>query len=263
MYDFLLLPVLLLLGISAQDVYYVKPTDSSLANCQYQPCLTIDQYLEEKDRYFTSYSMFIFLGGNHTVQAQVNLTRISHVELRGIENGSNVNIICTNEVTFYCQYVSHLRIEKLTFLLSQIDFPKASLGFVSSSGVIISNLRFQGSKSANISTQAISFDDSSISITNCSFEGNAQILGGGLLDNGGKLVLSGNTFNGSQAQYGGAVHCISCSILLIQNNFTSNSASHGGAIYCIWCSNMDLADNIFTKNEATFGGAIFTALIVL
>lgn len=70
-----LLPIVLLAIFgTAESVYqYVKP-DSSAFDCPSQPCLTLDQYIRESDKYFTTGSVFEFLPGNHSLQTPLNMT---------------------------------------------------------------------------------------------------------------------------------------------------------------------------------------------
>ena len=104
------------LSASTHNVHYVKSVDSSPLGCSDQPCLTLDQYNQQTETYFTTGSTFVFLAGNHTINTTVNLTSISEITLRG-ERNSQVNILCGSiEVAILCENVSNLSIEGLAFL---------------------------------------------------------------------------------------------------------------------------------------------------
>ena len=105
------------ISASAKDIRYVLPNGSSPQSCPGPPCLTIDQYTQQAETYFTTGSTFVFLAGNHSLQTTLTLSGISDVTLRGSEeNASLVNIICMNDV-IQSSSVTKLTIEHSTFLL--------------------------------------------------------------------------------------------------------------------------------------------------
>jgi hypothetical protein len=52
---------------SMGSVNYVRPDDSTTVSCPGQPCLTLDQYIQQTATYFTAGSTFAFLDGNHSL----------------------------------------------------------------------------------------------------------------------------------------------------------------------------------------------------
>lgn len=86
-----LLVLSLALSISAHQVHYVKPNET-ISDCNHTECLTLDQYTQQMATYFTRGSTFVFLTGNYSLQATINLTNISDISFRGEGNGSNINV---------------------------------------------------------------------------------------------------------------------------------------------------------------------------
>ena len=258
----LLLTVLLLESTSAQDSHYVKP--NNCMNCYSQPCLSLDQYAEEKDRYFTSGSTFLFLVGNHSLKAQVNLTSISHITLRGKKNDSDsVNIICTSRVIFRFENATGIKIEGLTFLLQLTKhITPSALVFINSKEVSITTSVFQGSEDMNkTSAWAVFSHQSDIIITDSLFEGNTGSKGGAIKaqGHGGNITLDGNKFIRNKALYGGAIFCSKCLIVIMNgNSFIDNSCEMAGGALTVVNGNLSITDDAhFCNNKANAGGAIY------
>lgn len=109
-----------------------------------------------------------------------------------------------------------------------------------------------------------SYDDSKITITGSTFEGNEanaqdDYAGGGAIENRGTIVVSGSEFNdNSAAKEGGAI--INWGATEITGStFDGNEAESGGAIYN-YTQNLTIQDTTFTNNTATKnGGALYNA----
>ena len=74
----LLLVLLQVICYAAMPPYFVKPDDASSLHCPAdQSCLTIDEYTQQIERYFTTGSIFVFLAGNHMLHYVIHLNSIS------------------------------------------------------------------------------------------------------------------------------------------------------------------------------------------
>ena len=240
---------------STQAVHYVKP--SSLISCPSQPCLTLDQYNQQTETYFTTGSTFVFLAGNHTINTTVNLTRISEITLRG-ERNSQVNILCLNRFGFLIQTVSNLSIEGLMFLSGNTT---VALNIINSNGVWIHNVEFQGSYSFIKTFTGLHITSSdTITVTSCSFEGNTADNGGAIYVTAeSNLTLNASTFIGNNAtRYGGAIYASGSNLTLSDNMFSGNTAGNGGAMYVTAESSVTISDTAFTHNSAIYGGATYS-----
>ena len=255
----ILICILAVFSALTQAVHYVKP--SSLISCPGQPCLTLDQYSQQKEVYFTTRSTFVFLAGNHTINTTVNLTSISEITFRG-ERNSKVNILCLNRLGFLIQNVSHLSIEGLVFLSGNTTIGTVALKIIDSNGVWIHNVGFQGSYSFSKSFTGLHITSSdTITVTSCSFEGNTAYDGGAIYVTAeSNLTLNASTFIGNNAtRDGGAIYASESNLVLSDNMFSGNTARNGGAMYVTAESSVTISDNVFTHNRAdNDGGAMYS-----
>ena len=246
---------------STQAVHYVKP--SSLISCPGKPCLTLDQYNQQTETYFTTGSTFVFLAGNHTVNTTVNLTSISAITLRSRgERNSQVNIFWMNEFGIRIQNVSNLSIEELVFLSGNTTKGTVALKIIDSNGVWIHNIEFQGSCSfIKFFTGLHITSSDTITVTSCSFEGNTADNGGAIYVTAeSNLTLNASTFIGNNAtRDGGAIYASGSNLTLSDNMFSGNTAGNGGAMYVTAGSSVSISDNAFIHNTAVRnGGAMYS-----
>ena len=255
------LSYVVVLSTSTHNVHYVKSVDSSPLSCPGQPCLTLDQYNQQTETYFTTGSTFVFLAGNHTINTTVNLTSISEITLRG-ERNSQVNILCLNTFGFLIQNVSHLNIEELVFLSANTTIGTVALKIIDSNGVFIHNVGFQGNYSFSKPFTGLHITSSNIiTVTSCSFEGNTADNGGAIyVIAESNLTLNASTFIGNNATHdGGAIYASGSNLTLSDNKFSGNTAGNGGAMYVTAESSVTISDNAFTHNRAVGdGGAMYS-----
>ena len=214
---------------------YIMPADSP-SDCPHQPCLTLYRYTKTNN--FTTGTTLLFLPGNHTLQELVlNLSSVSDITLRGGENNSDVNIICTSTVTIKCKNVTGLKIEGLTFLLNNIDYEVTALELINCRNVLILNITFQGSEDVLNSKRlrATFFQHSTATIRNSVFKWN---VGSAIyIQDDSILTICGSSFTRNKGLgNGGAVYAQESTLLLdgsTPNHFTHNSDEQkGGAIQC-------------------------------
>ena len=251
--------ILAVFSATTQTAHYVKP--SSLISCPGQPCLTLDQYNQQTETYFTTGSTFVFLAGNHIINTTVNLTSISEITLRG-EKNTQVNIVCLNEFSTLIQNVSHLSIDGLVFLSGNTTIGTVALRIIDSNGVWIHNVGFQGNYSFSKPFSGLHITSSdTITVTSCSFEGNTADNGGAIYVTAeSNLTLNASTFIGNNAtRHGGAIYASGSNLTLSDNMFSGNTAGNGGAMYVTAESNVTISDNAFTHNRAFGnGGAMYS-----
>ena len=245
--------ILLSWSAAAESIHYVKQNASSSGDCPLQPCLLLDQYIQESSKYFKTESAFIFLTGKHFLKTSLNITAVSNISFRGAQDNSHSTIICSDAIT--ATNVTSLEIKGLTFILSldQLNGQSSSLVFISSQEVAIANSVFQNGSTG----RAILSTDSEVTITNCLFEANKGDNGGAIFAEKGTLItLIGNTFTRNQAtKRGGAIYAKNSTISLtgsVMNNFSHNSGNiSGGAIY-------STGSNISTQHKNTFHNNFLT-----
>ena len=254
---------MLMSSASTHNVHYVKSDDSSPLSCPGQPCLTLDQYNQQTETYFTTGSTFVFLAGNHTINTTVNLTSISDITLRG-ERNSQVNILSLNKFGILIQNVSILSIEGLVFLSGNTTIGTVALKIIDSNRVLIHNVGFLGSYSFFESFTGLRITSSdTITVTSCSFEGNTADNGGAIYVTAeSNLTLDASTFIGNNAtRHGGAIYASGSNLTLSDNMFSNNTAvrGNGGVMYVTAESNVTISDTAFTQNRAARnGGAVYS-----
>ena len=263
--------------ISTEQIHYVKPVNSSTLSCPGQPCLSLDQYIQQTATYFTTGSTFLFLPGNHISTTAINLANISNITLKQRESDYpiKVNITYSNEVCIVCQNVTDLKIEGLRFKLYSSNTNKSSaIKLYASNGVTLSNSTFIGSGdlSKNLA-RAIYLVHSSITVENCIFERNTADNGGAMHMSGGSHVtLIGSAFISNKAHDSGGAISSEDRILGKGNNriamfnktlllsgrtvFHNNEARFGGAVKLVFCNATFSGRIEFTNNSAEEGGGI-------
>ena len=243
------------------DIRCVRLNDSSPREHNHsQPCLTLEQYTREKNRYFTTGAIFVFLEGNHMLQTPLKLKHVSNLSLTGVRNDSSVSIICKEYIALF--NATNIAIERLTF--KRRSFSSPLISFDQSNKIHISNSVFLGAGIYSTSPAALYCHATNIAITNCLFKDNTNPKGEGgaiLAKSETNLRLTGNNFTRNGAGRGGAI-CTSESSLLLEgttmNIFNDNYCSHypniirGGAVlYCEMCRVNIRGRNIFENNKCS------------
>ena len=69
---------------SAVTEYYVRSTTST--DCPAEPCLTLNEYAHNPEKYFTSNTAFIFLDGEHYLNIPLVIGTLSNISMNGTSN---------------------------------------------------------------------------------------------------------------------------------------------------------------------------------
>ena len=255
----LLLIQMLVLSTPIQSSNYVKSNNFSLHNCP-GSCLTLDEYINNSMRYFTTGSAFVFLPGNHSQQNALNISNISGMIWRGNDSRSNDAIILSSG-SLHCYNVTDFTIEGLKFVrLTNVPV----LAFTRSA-ILLFSLDFQSNTGKIMATaeRAVQLNHSNITIINTSFEG---IRGGAVMatDNS-TLTLIDTAFIGNEAppkghkNSGGAIYCANSIINMTGKNFLNENRANykGGAVNIRNGSLIITGIANFSENEAKDGGALY------
>ena len=289
--------VLLLVSLSsststAPSIYYVKPTPDT--KCPGNPCFTLSEYAQNASQYFTSTGTFHFLPGNHTLDRDIPIYKVSSMSFLGEQDNASQLlswVSCTEPAFFNLTQVQDMKIHALGFrhcgtgtALPRVFYFNGVHQFA------IENSRFEHSQGSSLL-----FSLSNGTLENVSFLNNtADQYGGAVLALNSSLIFSGiTTFVGNKASLrGGAIYsqdsliefqdgakfennmatvmsygsgiggAISFMNTTLQFNgptsFLNNSAFQGGAILAFRNAYIYSSKNItFTRNSAGAGGAIF------
>ena len=249
---------MLVFSTPIQSTNYVKSNNSSLHNCP-GSCLTLDEYINDSMRYFTTGSIFIFLPGNHSQQNALSISNISSMIWRGNNSGLN-DVIILSSGSLHCYNVTDFTIEGLKF----VRLTNVPVFAFTRSAILLFSLNFQ-SNTGNMATaeRAVQLNHSNITIINTSFEG---IRGGAVMatDNS-TLTLIDTAFIGNEAppkghkNSGGAIYCVNSIINMTGKNFLNENRANykGGAVNIRNGSLIITGIANFSENEAKDGGALY------
>ena len=270
--------LLILFSLTAGgSIQYVRPNAPPSEACPGQPCLTLDQYIRNTSRYFTTGATFVFLPGNHSLETSLNIISVSNITFTSENSSTAVIVKCTRRVAVH--NVTGMTIEGMKFLVVLASQEKVLSAFAFSycREVVVYNSEFR------IKGGAILALITDITVQNCLFEGVAdsaiytqqgttmtltgnnftRVIGGAVYSEQSSLLLRGNDFSHNVIYgSGGAIYCSRCAITTMDfNNFNNNSAigyrsSAGGAIALNKGKITVIGSANFSRNTATKGGAI-------
>ena len=249
---------------------FVKPSEPSNVSCTSHPCLTLNEYANEADRYFVDNTTFLFMPGVHWLDKSIRLEYISNLvfQVAGEELNSSdtlvelhlsplVNITWTN--------CNGAEVHGLDIFLSGIQ-PILNYNFFATlifhqTGTLLSNLTVIGNNSF-LST-AILLETSSQAVIRDLTVLKATSTSGAALYAVESVVkfLGQNVFIDNKAtESGGALVLIFCESNFVGSSaFEMNSAiDEGGALYMIGGTH-SISGTTFIKNDAYNGGAIAIA----
>ena len=273
----LILTVCFGLSCSVTRVHYVRSTTST--TCPSEPCLSLDDYVSNKDLYFTTNANFILLEGEHYLNSSLLLRNVFNVTMSGTVT-TRATIVLLTEAT-----LSYINSQAIVFNSLDIiyhgkgeNLSQSALVFENSQTQII-NVKFTGLAVSNIlKSRGVSFIQSRANIFNCSFFSGHSDYGGAIsLQSSNAVVLSNVDFiNNTATVAGGAIFANNSKLtfmgetLFLQNmidstNFQSRFIG-GGAISISQTSIQFIDVSNFTENGLTstsgvratvFGGAVF------
>ena len=248
------------LRCSATTVHYVQSTTS--APCPTQLCLTLSEYLSNKQLYFTSDTTFTLLAGEHHLNTTFVLADISNITMRG-EVASSVTIILSPEASLSYVNSQDITLSSLDVVhFGSVETPaKSALTFELSHSQIV-NVQFIGATTNGNQSQGLSLIKSTADIVNCSFSNGYSEYGGAIhLQSSSVATLTNVNFTNNIATLaGGAVLLVGSDLSLSGNvAFVNNTASHGhGGAMLGQNSSMNFGGEItFAHNTAVMGGAVF------
>ena len=120
---------------SLEHTYYVKPDNLSPTCPDVQSCLTLDQYVAQQSKFFTTNSTFIFLSGNHSTRTTIHLRNVSDILLKGIDSA-----LCKTDMAIQCEHVTNFTVQRMTVRFTgSIGEQSSALSITNSKVVLILN----------------------------------------------------------------------------------------------------------------------------
>ena len=253
----LLLPFILPL-CSAQSTYYVTPTPDT--PCPVDACLSFVEHTRQGGGHLENATL-VFLPGTHTIESSIEIGNLTSLTLLG--NSSSLpqvtsRIVCSQPASISFQCIENLFISALGIV--SCGFNDYTSGFSYNyygSGAAVkaklcgSEYDFQGAAVVAKSVQ-------NLTISNCHFQNNTNLVyGGALAVGGGTLTISQTIFKYNSAFYnGGGVYIRNSVANFTRNQFENNQAdSDGGGVY-IENSDANFTENHFKNNQANEGGGV-------
>lgn len=99
-------------------------------------------------------------------------------------------------------------------------------------------------------------NNSSPTLTNVIFSGNAAAGGGGMFNQSSSPSLTNVTFSGNAAEFGGGIFNANSKLVMVDVTFFDNKAFLGGGLYT-YASSAQLKDVTFKDNTADYGGGLY------
>ena len=112
---------------SAENVYCVKPTDTSCSLCPHNSirCATLSEYVQQTKSYFTSNTTMVFLPGDHTLDVNITVANISRLTMCGESSSGYVaTVVCNGPFGLSFIGMFDLKILSLSFTSCGRSFDK-------------------------------------------------------------------------------------------------------------------------------------------
>ena len=244
--------------------YFVHPTTCTSNNA----CLTLSDYVNDANQFFTSDTAFVFLEGTHYMNDTLTLCNLYNITFKGsgvskiiLSAGSNIS--CTNSAKIFFKSLKMLHSGQVN---SESD--KSALYFNDSYSVILLDISFFRIFHDNFISRAVRIDNSIVQFINCSFKNGLSNEGGALYITRSSISFNGhNYFSNNTAQFNGGAICGNHSNISLsgQNIYNKNAAiySRGAPIFVNFRTNITFSgSNTFLNNKVKFfffsqgGGAI-------
>ncbi|WP_299523763.1 Ig-like domain repeat protein [uncultured Methanobrevibacter sp.] len=128
------------------------------------------------------------------------------------------------------------------------------------SSISITDSTFENCRSIDDAGGAIYAKSTDLEIKNSNIVNCSANFAGAICSLNSDLIISNSNFMNNLARYeGGAVYKMYGSGTITKSNFTKNVALNGGALFTDNCTKFNIRDSEFESNAATgFGGAIFS-----
>ena len=261
--------------------YYVTPNKTLHCADNQFTCLTLQEYANQPDIYFTSDTIFYFEPGRHMLKSSLNFVNAHNFTFQGLSDSKVPNVMFDSLVSITWDGCSNIKVSSIVFTLLS-DFT-LSIIFRKTYLVQLSAVTIVG-YSWNIGCSAIMSHQSSVDIRDSKFIGIQGLFGAALMISASNVTITKNNMSiGNTATAGGSIFLYDSTLMLNGTNRFINNTSRGrsqvrgldsmcnytisnymyylggGAIICVKSTLMINEYSSFTRNTATSlsdGGAI-------
>ena len=209
---------------SVQQVNYVTPNRSMPCLTDQHPCLTIDEYASQIDKFFLNDSIFSFGPGNHSLNIGLHISGINNVSFVGLSNNRVTITVLNMSACISWEDCENVEITNINFIIDS-NF-SCVLSFNSTFYVNLSNIAILGN--GHIGCSSIISEKSVVDISNSTFTGMSGSYGAALIASRSNVSFSGNnSFLRNKALSGGAMFLYNSAVLFNgTNSFYENCASY-------------------------------------
>ena len=252
----LVLTVIVLALPSTGTILTVQP--NSTTPCDNEPCFTLSEYVQNGSKYFNTSNITLqFLPGNHTLDSNLTIADIQHLNILGSGSSPTPSRVgCTgSNVGFEFRNISEVRVRDMTFTSCERSH----------------TIYFRRSKLEKSAYYAVRFESvQHIEVIDCVFHDNHDTALG--IFNSSAVFSGNNKFSSNCRRCPNSIGCLAYTgcfgggiyVEASEANFSGiaifdrNSGSYGGGIYARYNSDVSFSGNAsFKKNSATLGGGIY------
>ena len=275
----------ILSNCSAESMYCVTPTATSCSSCPHNThCVTLSEYTQEAELYFTSDTTMVFLpGSHHVLDRNITVANVASLTMCGEFSSDNIATIARNgSIGFSFTNMVDFNIYSLAFTSCNMSrsygshqASNSALLLQSTQNAELVNCSFHGNIGTTLAVKntSVTLVENKFTHNQCACGSFSEMvgLGCGITALNSNLTFIGNTsfHNITQRAFhlyfncAGAIWASASSLHFTgTNNFIGNSASgiNGvGAIYSEANTSLSFSGtSIFTHNLAEVGGTIAT-----
>ena len=189
------------------------------------PCLTIDEYASQIEKFFLNNSIFSFDPGNHSLNIGLNISGIHNVSFIGLPDSSVTIVVLNRSSCISWENCENIEIANINFVIE-----------------------------SNFSC-VLSFNSTfCVKLSNITILGNGHIGCSSIISKRSIVDISDSTFTGIRGYYGAALTALRSNITFAGNNsFLKNNAESGGAMFLYGSAVLFNGTSTFYKNSASFG----------
>ena len=233
---------------------YVTPNKAIGCSEGWSTCLTLQEYANQPDKYFTNHTIFYFQPGSHRLNSDLNVVNLHHLTLQGLQDSELVNVLFGPSISVTWKNCSNIEISSISFSL--LDYFIYGIVFKHSNLVQISNVSVFGNES--IGCSSIMSLHSTLGIKDSNFVGIQGTFGAALMIVGSCVIFTGNNkFVSNTALFGGSLYLFESTVTLNGiSTFMNNNSSKGSGLdhYCTYRARVFVIIDNYMKGS---GGAIY------